>query len=61
MFSNQRAGPFQILEPIGKLAYKLDLPLTMRTHPVISVSQLEPVSPGEDLTSEILVLNCLRW
>ncbi len=40
--SNQRVGPFKILRRIGALAYELDLPPTMRIHPVVSVAQLEP-------------------
>ncbi|RKF65775.1 hypothetical protein OnM2_003022 [Erysiphe neolycopersici] len=40
----QFAGPsFQVLERIGKLAYRIDLPPSMnRIYPVISVAHLEP-------------------
>jgi hypothetical protein len=38
----QRVGPFTILEKVGPLAYKLQLPADWRIHPVISVAQLEP-------------------
>jgi transposase InsO family protein len=37
----QRVGPFPILEKVGGLAYKLQLPDDWRIHPVISVAQLE--------------------
>jgi len=37
----QRVGPFPILERIGNLAYKLQLPEDWGIHPVISVAQLE--------------------
>ena len=46
-FSNQRAGPFKILEQKGNLAYKLDLPKAWKIHPVISVAQLEPAEGGD--------------
>ena len=46
--SNQRVGPFKILEKIGNLAYRLDLPGIMKIHSVIFIAQLEPF-PGEDL------------
>ena len=45
--SQQRAGPFKVLAKVGHHAYRLELPPTMRIHPVISVAQLEPAH-GED-------------
>ena len=45
----QRVGPFKILEKVGRLAYKLELPPHWRVHPVISVAHLEPAPcPGDD-------------
>src|SRR5262249_19510619 len=38
-------GPFVILECIGNQAYRLELPGTLRIHPVFHVSLLEPHSP----------------
>ena len=40
--SNQHVGPFEVLQRIGQLAYKLKLPPVMRIHPVVSIAQLEP-------------------
>ena len=45
--SNQRTGPFLVKRRVGRLAYELELPPQWRVHPVISVTQLEPM-PGRD-------------
>lgn len=42
--SNQRVCPFQILKYVSNLAYCLELPPTMRIHPVVLIVQLEPAS-----------------
>ncbi len=39
---NQRVGSFKILEKVGKLAYRLKLPLLIRIHSIIFVAQLKP-------------------
>lgn len=45
----QLVGPFKILERIGRLAYKLELPANMRIHDVVSIAHLEPATdPAED-------------
>ena len=41
-YSQQYVGPFRILERVGRLAYRLDLPSHWRIHPVLSIAQLEP-------------------
>ena len=46
--SQQYVGPFRILERVGKQAYKLDIPVHWRVHPVFSLAQLEPAPPGPD-------------
>ena len=46
----QFARPFQVLERIGKLAYRLQLPANIRIYNVVLVAQLKPTSdPAADL------------
>jgi len=40
--SQQRAGPFEVTEVVGRNAYRLKLPVTWRIHDVISVVYLDP-------------------
>jgi hypothetical protein len=45
----QYAGPFKVLEKIGRLAYRLQIPDHWRIHDVFSIAQLEPApAPGSD-------------
>jgi Chromo (CHRromatin Organisation MOdifier) domain len=42
----KRLGPFTIIEKIGLQAYRLELPKSMKIHPVFHVSLLELYRPG---------------
>ena len=46
--SQQYVGPFRIVERVGSLAYKLDIPDNWRIHPVFTIAQLEPCSSSTD-------------
>ena len=47
----KNGGPFKIIRPIGKYAFELDLPSSVKIHPVFHVSLLSPTSsdplPGQ--------------
>ena len=45
----QYAGPFKVLEKVGRLAYRLKIPDHWKIHNVFSIAQLEPApAPGSD-------------
>ena len=50
---NLRVGPFEILEEIGTVNYKLQLPPGMHIHPVFHKKLLEPAPPDAELATDI--------
>ncbi|PKI61910.1 hypothetical protein CRG98_017636 [Punica granatum] len=41
-FTRRYEGPFQILQRVGNVAYKVELPKKLKLHPVFHVSMLKP-------------------
>ena len=43
--TQQYVGPFQVLQKVGRLAYRLAIPDRWPIHPVFTIAQLEPCPP----------------
>jgi hypothetical protein len=46
---HKQIGPYAILERVGSRAYKLELPATVKLHPVFHISLLEPTTNTEPI------------
>ncbi|KAH7562161.1 reverse transcriptase [Bipolaris maydis] len=54
---NLRVGPFEILEKIGPVNYKLRLPPGMKVHPIFHKKLLEPAPQDAELAEDIELEN----
>ncbi|KAF3783431.1 hypothetical protein EJ110_NYTH27695 [Nymphaea thermarum] len=51
-------GPFTVVKRMGKLAYKLDLPLHFKVHPVFHVCNLQPFYADDEDPKRSIVPSC---
>ena len=51
--TQQYVGPFRIIERVGRLAYRLQIPHHWKIHPVFTIAQLEPYTTGDPFEREL--------
>lgn len=54
-------GPYKVIQRIGAVAYKLELPTTARIHPVFHVSVLKRALGNHPKSQNIPLLYLLIW
>lgn len=52
--SKRYYGPYKVIKKIGEVAYKIDLTLQSKIHPVFHVSQLKQVLKRQEQVLSIL-------